>query len=197
MQLGFYFDQSRCTGCNTCIIACKDWHDVPAGPASWIRVTAIEKGRFPDLSVSYLFNACFHCFKPLCMKACPVDAITKRIEDGIVIVDRGVCIGGEDCEFACRKACPYDAPQFGSEPNAKMQKCDLCLDRWSEGMKPICANSCPMRALDAGPLDELKDEYGDAREAEGFAYSKKLMPSVVLKPKSLHSLPAPLELEAK
>jgi anaerobic dimethyl sulfoxide reductase subunit B (iron-sulfur subunit) len=38
MQLAFYFDQTRCTGCYTCAVACKDWHDVPAGPASWMRV---------------------------------------------------------------------------------------------------------------------------------------------------------------
>ncbi len=24
MQLGFYFDQTRCTGCHTCVVACKD-----------------------------------------------------------------------------------------------------------------------------------------------------------------------------
>ncbi len=34
MQLTFYFDQSRCTGCETCVVACKDWHDLPAGSAS-------------------------------------------------------------------------------------------------------------------------------------------------------------------
>jgi len=183
VQLGFYFDQSRCTGCDTCIVACKDWHDVEAGPASWIKVTAVEKGRFPDLSLSYLFITCFHCADAPCIKACPVSAITKREQDGIVIVDREVCLGGEECKFACRKACPYHAPQFGAEPNAKMQKCDLCLDRWAEKKKPICVGSCPMRALDAGPLEELKAKYGDVREAEGFVYAGKVIPSIVFKPK--------------
>lgn len=179
VQLAFYFDQSRCTGCYTCIVACKDWHDVEAGPASWIRITALEKGKFPNLSLSYLFTTCFHCHDPLCIEACHVSAITKREKNGIVIVDREICLGGEKCKFACRKACPYDAPQFGAEPNAKMQKCDLCLERWAEKKKPICVDSCPMRALDAGPLDELRAKYGDVREAEGFVYSDKTMPSLV------------------
>jgi anaerobic dimethyl sulfoxide reductase subunit B (iron-sulfur subunit) len=183
MQLGFYFDQTRCTGCDTCIVACKDWHDVPAGPASWIRVTEIEKGKFPDLWLAYLFTACFHCAEPICARACPVDAITKRESDGVVIVDREVCLGGEECCFACRTACPYDVPQFGAETNAKMQKCNLCLDRWEEGKTPICVGSCPMRALDAGSLDELRARYGDIREAEGFVFSRKVIPSVVFKPK--------------
>ena len=38
MQLGFYFDQTRCINCFTCVVACKDWHDIPAGPASWLKV---------------------------------------------------------------------------------------------------------------------------------------------------------------
>ena len=41
MQLAFYFDQTRCTGCYACVVACKDWHDIPAGPASWMRVTGL------------------------------------------------------------------------------------------------------------------------------------------------------------
>ena len=54
MQMGFYFDQTRCTGCYACVVACKDWHDVPAGPASWRKVATIEEGNFPDLFVAFL-----------------------------------------------------------------------------------------------------------------------------------------------
>ena len=119
MQMGFYFNQSRCTGCDTCIIACKDWHDVPAGPASWIRVTTIEKGKYPNVSVAFMFIPCYHCEEPTCMPACPVSAITKREEDGVVVVDRETCLGKDNCEL-CLEACPYDAPQFGAEENANM-----------------------------------------------------------------------------
>ncbi len=184
MQRGFYFNQTRCTGCCTCIVACKDWHDVPAGPASWIRVVTTEKGKYPDLFVSSLFLPCFHCAEPLCLKACPVNAITKREEDGVVTVNRETCIGGEQCKFACRKACPYHVPQFGAESNPRMQKCDFCLDRWAEGKQPICVAGCPTRALDAGTLDELKAKYGQTQKADGFVYSRKVKPSVVFKPKS-------------
>ena len=185
MQLGFYFDQTRCTGCYSCVVACKDWHDVPAGPASWISVTIMEKGKYPNLSLSYLFTPCLHCAEPLCIKACPVNAITKKQPDGIVTVDRETCLGGETCKFACQTVCPYDVPQFGAEPDAKMQKCDLCQERWPEHKKPICVDSCPMRALDAGPLNELKARYGNTQLAEGFVYSKKVIPSIVFKQKLL------------
>jgi ferredoxin len=83
----------------------------------------------------------------------------------------------------CKDVCPYSAPQFADEENAKMQKCDLCLDRWPENKKPICVEACPMRALDAGPVDELKAKYGETRDACGFVYSQIAEPSIVNKPK--------------
>ena len=179
MQIGFYFDQSRCTGCCACVVACKDWHDIPAGPASWVRVIVNESGKYPDPSLSHLFSPCWHCAKPLCVEACPADAITKREEDGIVVVDREVCLG-KDCG-ACLEACPYGAPQFGAEDHAPMQQCDVCFERWAEKKKPVCVEACPMRALYAGPLEELKAKYGNNQKAEGFAYFEKANPSVLLK----------------
>ena len=138
MQIGFYFDQSRCTGCYACLIACKDWHDnMETEPQNWIRLAAIEKGKFPDLSLSYLFMTCLHCADPPCVPACPVGAITKRREDGIVVVDRKACLGKLGCDGVCQMACPYDVPQLGAEPDSKMQKCDLCLERWTEKKKPM------------------------------------------------------------
>jgi NADPH-dependent glutamate synthase beta subunit-like oxidoreductase len=83
----------------------------------------------------------------------------------------------------CLEVCPYHAPQFGSEQNSKMQKCNLCVDRWSENKKPICVEACPTRAMDAGPLDELRSKYGDVKEAEGFAYCGSISPSIRFKPK--------------
>ena len=138
----------------------------------------IEKGTYPDLFVAFLPVPCYHCENPECVSACPVEAITKRDEDGIVIVDRDACLGKEDCGM-CLEACPWDAPQFGPEEGAKMQKCNLCIDRWADGKKPACVCSCPIQALDAGPIDELRVKYGDVMEAEGFTYPKSLAPSGV------------------
>ena len=180
MQIGFFFDQSRCTGCYACAVACKDWYDIPAGPISRLRVTVSEKGRFPEISLSYLFKACFHCADPACIETCPAEAIEKREDNGIVMVHEEACIG---CG-TCLDSCPYEAPQFADAAESKMQKCDLCLDRWVENKKPICVQACPMRALDAGPIDELQNKYGDLRKAEGFTYHEDLNPSVIFRLKS-------------
>ncbi len=182
MQLCFYLNQTRCTGCETCVVACKDWNDVPAGPVSWRRVLVIEKGRFPDPFVAFLPTSCYHCAQPSCIEACPVEAITKRTEDGIVLVNQEACLGRDSCDM-CLEACPYNAPQFGPEAGAKMEKCDFCFDRWQMNQKPICVDACPLRALDAGPLEELLDNHGDVRDAEGFIYEEMLGPSIIFKPK--------------
>jgi anaerobic dimethyl sulfoxide reductase subunit B (iron-sulfur subunit) len=145
-------------------------------------VTTIEKGKYPDPFVAFLVNLCYHCEKPACVSACPADAISKREQDGIVVVDRKACSGRDNCSM-CLQSCPYDAPQFGAEENAKMQKCDLCLDRLAEGKSPICVDACPVRALDCAPIEKLRARYGDIREAEGFVYSEEVIPSIVLMPK--------------
>ena len=180
--MGFYFDQTRCTGCYTCSVACKDWNDIPVG-VNWRRINNLEDGKFPKLFLSYLSIACNHCANPPCAKICPVEAIIKRESDGIVIVDSKKCIGKEECGAKCLKVCPWDVPQFRSEKNAKMEKCNFCLERLEQGQQTICVEACPMYALDAGPIDELRKKYGDIIEAEGFKYSKKFMPSVIFKPK--------------
>jgi len=182
MQLKFYLDQTRCTGCETCVIACKDWNDIPAGPANWRRVKVIEKGKYPDLFVAFLSTSCYHCAQPSCVSACPANAISKRAEDGIVVIDQDSCLGHDNCDM-CLQACPYGIPQFGAESNAKMEKCDFCADRWSQGKKPVCVDSCPMRALDAGTADEIETKYGDKKQASGFVYSEEVCPSITFKPK--------------
>ena len=182
MQLGFYFDQTRCIGCFTCVVACKDWHDIPAGPVTLMDVSCIEQGVFPAISVDYLIRPCYHCENPPCVEACPAEAIVKIQYNGIVTVDTNACLGMQQCGL-CKEACPYDAPQFGSEQQAPLQKCDLCLERLEQGKKPICVEACLMRALDVGPLDELREKYGDTQEAAGFNYRSDIRPSIVMKAK--------------
>jgi len=188
MQLGFHFDQTRCTGCWTCVVACKDWKDIPAGSANWMRVSQIVRGKYPNLWMGFLATPCYHCLEPACIEACPTDAITKRQEDGIVVVNRDACLGRDKCAV-CLEVCPYGSPQFGDKPDARMQKCDFCLDRWKVGKKPVCVMACPTRALAAGPIEEMKSSYGNLQQAAGFLYARELGPSVVLKPKDDPAVP--------
>ncbi|MHA2180906.1 MAG: 4Fe-4S dicluster domain-containing protein [Promethearchaeota archaeon] len=182
-QLGFYFDQTRCTGCYTCSVACKDWNDIEAGPENWMRVTDIEEGKFPDLSLAYLAIACNHCADPPCIKACPTNAITKRKSDGIVVVNQESCLGKSECGAKCLKVCPWDSPQFNATNNAKMRKCDLCVGRLEQGKQTICVEACPMYALDVGLVEQLHQKYGTNTKAIGFKDNNKIRPSITFKSK--------------
>ena len=147
-----------------------------------VRLATVEKGRCPEMFVAFLPIFCCHCKRPACMEVCPAEAIAKREMDGIVIVDAEACLGRDKCG-QCLEACPYDAPQFRDEADAKMEKCDLCMDRLETGKKPVCVSGCPMRALDAGPIEELKAKYSAVKNAENFICEKKIGPSVVFRPK--------------
>ena len=123
MQIGFYFDQTRCTGCFACSIACKDWHDTPAGPVNWMRISNREEGKFPNLLVSYCAVPCYHCANPVCSFVCPNEAVTKNSDNGAVVVDSRKCREEHHCgivssvaddseylygelESPCQLACP-------------------------------------------------------------------------------------------
>ncbi len=183
LQIAFFFDQSRCTGCLTCVIACKQWHSVDYDVMNWRRVETIENGIFPDLKVSFFSITCLHCQTPPCASACPVSAILKRQGDGVVVVDSEKCLGEPSCGL-CKDACPYGIPQFNPDRDFKMEKCDLCLDRLEQGKQPICVDACPVRALDVAPLEELSKRNGCGKVAEGFNFSTQANPSIILKKKS-------------
>jgi anaerobic dimethyl sulfoxide reductase subunit B (iron-sulfur subunit) len=64
-----------------------------------------------------------------------------------------------------------------------MDMCDFCQERLGQGKDPVCVGSCPVRALDYGPLEELQARYGRNSHAQGFAYSDEVNPSVLFNPK--------------
>jgi tetrathionate reductase subunit B len=95
---------------------------------------------------------CNHCDNPPCLEACPSGA-TSRGPDGIVQIDKGVCIG---CGF-CVDACPYDARHIDSSTK-KADKCDFCTARLARGEQPACVATCTAHAKYFGDLD---DRNGD------------------------------------
>jgi anaerobic dimethyl sulfoxide reductase subunit B (iron-sulfur subunit) len=178
-QYGFFFDQSRCYGCQACSVACKDWHDIEPGPEKWMSVYEWETGAFPDVRIHILAWSCGHCDNPACVDACDQGALFKEDSYGAVLVDTEKCLGERNC-FA---VCPYGAPKFASDaPGTKMTKCNLCVDRLAVGDKPVCVLSCPMRAFDFGPIEELRAKYGDSAQLAEMPDPSATRPNYVLKP---------------
>lgn len=182
-QYGFYFDSSRCTGCKTCELACKDYNDLGTD-ILFRRVYDYEGGAWTQDAngawsstafVYHVSNACNHCDSPACFSACPQGAIAKDGETGLVYNDPEKCIG---CG-TCVEACPYDAPRVDSERGIS-RKCDGCIDRVSKGEKPICVDACPLRCLEFDDIEALRSKYGDLAQMLPLPDPSETRPNLVL-----------------
>lgn len=152
-------DMDRCIGCRACEVHCKTEHDVPVGPKLCEIVEAGPQmvNGFPR--VKFVFMPCFHCEIPWCVNACPTGAMQRRAEDGVVFVDRSLCIG---CK-ACMTACPWGVPQWDARVG-NIMKCDYCMERIDDGKEPACVAGCTTAALKwVKPNDTAK------RKREKFA----------------------------
>ncbi|MEZ8017517.1 DMSO/selenate family reductase complex B subunit [Vibrio splendidus] len=183
IQYGFHVDTSKCTGCKTCQVSCKDRKDLPVG-VNWRRVYEYAGGDWVlgsdgtytnDVFAYYMSIACNHCNNPACVKACPTGAMHKRPQDGLVAVNEDVCVGCRYCEMAC----PYGAPQY--DPAKKnMTKCDGCYDRLEQGLKPVCVESCPLRAIEFGPMPELIEKYGSRADIAPLPDPRLTSPNLII-----------------
>ena len=82
----------------------------------------------------YLQRICNHCTYPGCLAACPRNAIYKRPEDGIVLVDQERCRGYRKCV----EACPYKKTMY-RPTTGTAEKCVGCYPR-VEGSDPLTDN---------------------------------------------------------
>lgn len=180
-QYGFFFDQSRCIGCQACVVACKSWNGISPGPVKWVKIFEYEQGAFPSVRENILWVPCFHCANPVCIPAAN-GAMYKEPTYGIVFIDPTKATSVD--LRAAWEACPYGAIAFDSDaPDATASKCTMCYDRISVGELPECVESCPMRALDFGKLSDLQATYGTSTTLQDLPSGSTTTPSVVFKAK--------------
>jgi nitrate reductase beta subunit len=79
----------------------------------------------------YLARICNHCSYPACLAACPREAIYKRPEDGLVLIDQERCRGYRQCV----EACPYKKSMYRPTTRTS-EKCIGCYPRL-EGADPL------------------------------------------------------------
>ena len=150
MEYGLYLDVERCSGCQSCAVACMDQNDIDVDTVgAWRHVYRVERGRYPDAAIMHVSLACLHCADAPCVMACPTGAIHRADGSPAVVTDPARCVGCHSCLLAC----PFGAPRFGRD--GKMQKCDLCADRVAAGLEPACVRVCPTKALQFGSLDDV------------------------------------------
>ncbi len=145
-------DLRKCVGCQACTVACNSEWEVPTGYArTHVKFTGVA-GTFPNLLSSFFVAQCNHCDHPACIDPCPTGA-TYQAENGIVMVDRNLCIG---CGY-CVEACPYDA-RYINPVIKKVDKCDFCSSRIERGLEPACVATCTAHAKFYGDLEEPKSD---------------------------------------
>ena len=180
----FFLDVQICTGCKTCMIACKDKNGLPMG-VRWRRVVEFAGGDWVCLAdgtfsqnvfAYYISVSCNHCRDPICVQTCPSTAMNQD-DHGIVSVDPLKCLGCRYCEWAC----PYSAPQF-DEDLGQMTKCDFCREELESGGVPSCVAGCPTRALQIGEYDELTARHGPSPSMAPLPPAALTEPNFILEP---------------
>ncbi len=169
VRWGMLIDSNKCTsGCDACVTACNTENGInetlkdPRQGSQWIRKLDLKDpktGREHSLPM-----LCQHCANPPCVDVCPTGASMKRA-DGIVLVDRHICIG---CRY-CMLACPYKARSLVHMPLTEqnpevprgqgcVESCTFCVQRVNKGMKPACVEACPEGAMLFGNLNDPNSE---------------------------------------
>ncbi len=162
---GLLIDAAKFTDADVdaCVKACQNengWQDNgrPLTDAQWIRRVNISNRKTQEKYS--LPMMCQHCAEPPCVDVCPTGASFKR-KDGIVLVDRHICIG---CRY-CMMACPYKARSFVHEhledqktyaPRGigTVEACTMCVHRVDQGKQPACVEAAPEGAMVFGDMND-------------------------------------------
>jgi formate dehydrogenase iron-sulfur subunit len=176
MTKAFFIDTTTCTGCRGCQIACKQWKGLPAEKT-------VNRGSFQnpeDLSFStyklvrmseaeinkklqWLFfpDQCRHCVEPPCLEAAgEPKAIYQDKATGAVLYTKVTKDLDADSII---QSCPYNIPRKGAD--GSLAKCDMCIDRVSNGLLPACVKTCPTGTMNLGDYKEMR-EFARWRLAE-------------------------------
>ena len=173
--VGILYDATVCIGCKACMSACKEYNHLPpefSTPGSvWdnpldlsaktyniIKLYRNGTGETKDRKIdgySFIRRFCMHCVDPSCISACPVSALTKDPQTGVVRYNKHACIG---CRY-CQVACPYNIPKFQwDQAFPEIKKCQLCDHRLAKGGYAACCEFCPNGASIFGDVQHLLQE---------------------------------------
>ena len=190
MSKMFFIDTTLCTACRGCQIACKEWKELDAiktrqlgthqNPPD-LNACTLKLVRFSEAKINgqvvwnFFSDQCRHCINPPCKEAGDgfvPDAIFHDPATGAVVYTPKTKEFTAEAFDAVWGSCPFDIPRK-DEATGLAMKCDMCFDRVSKGLPPMCAKTCPTRAIRFGEaaemqklakerLDEIKKQFPDA-----------------------------------
>ncbi len=178
-------DANKCAvGCRSCVEACHEEIGIscrgrPTTDPQWIRaVTLRDRATGKETRMPVM---CQHCESPPCVDVCPTGASVRRV-DGIVLVDRHICIG---CRY-CMLACPYKArslvhenldDQLPHNPRGKgcVESCTFCVHRVDAGnLKPACAEACEKDGHKALLFGDMSDPNSELSQTLAKVSSRQI-----------------------
>lgn len=163
-QVVFSVNPNACINCKTCEMSCNEHYGL-TGIHRRSVLNLVNDNAESNLNISM---ACNHCQNPVCMYVCPENNFQKR-RDGIVVLDASGCNGCRKCVDAC----PFGAPKLNPMTN-RVDKCNFCVDRIDEGLRPVCVENCVTSALGMMVVDtkELKDIHEKQTDIPMTSFTK-------------------------
>ena len=128
--------KASCTGCQACVIACKEQHKLPE-KTNRCHMTFESAKESQMVGSAFHFKTCYQCHHAKCIAVCKTKALYKESPTGVVKYDANKCT---TCG-ACLEACPFNAIAMNLK-RKRIEKCDLCGDAL-----PLCISACPFDLL--------------------------------------------------
>lgn len=192
MAKSILVDTTRCTACRGCQVGCKQWHGLPANHTYQMgthqnppdlnpynfKLVRFNEHETKDGTVIWNFfpDQCRHCLTPICKDVADMvvpGAIIQEPDTGIVLFTEKTSLLSPADRQAVITACPYNIPRYNPETK-QLVKCDLCIDRVSAGLQPVCVSSCPTGCMVFGNRPEILElaqkrlEYAKERHPQAY-----------------------------
>jgi len=157
MTLACLVDTTRCIGCRSCQVACKQWNDLPGEAAKFSPVGYQNPPNFSAhtrtfvsyherevggrVSWHFVKRQCMHCSDMPCANNCAPKAF-RLTRCGTVVTEPAKCIG---C-VACIDDCPFDVPrvEVWEVETPHLRKCDFCFQRRRAEVDGADLNGAPL-----------------------------------------------------